>query len=307
MDLRKILALLILVGGIGDAAFQSQGVEVGGIGVAAVQARGVEVGGIGGQELMLDEIDSLMNRGNWERAEQRIVEYLRSRPGDASNALIFSNLGVCHLNMGRYEDALEDFDIALIKYPDSSKILTNKARTLLILGRNEESLETFDLAIEVNATEKDLYRMRGILLYEKGQFEDASKDFEKLRKLSGDELTMESPEMLAVIARTALARGNIEEATELYNLVTDSSQDSDLVFEGLCFSLTYLPDEITKDTVNKMVKKFPEEGRLYLVAAVLCERAYLHSESDMNKKIAKQYGIDTQTIEFFIRQNMKEQ
>lgn len=256
-------------------------------------------------EQELDEIDSLMVNGHWEKAEKKIVDYLRVRPGDASNALVFSNLGVCHTNMGRYEDAIEDFDIALVKYPESTKILANKARTLLILGRNQEALETLDKALEVNQYDRELTRMRGLLLYNDGKYREALHDFEKLKALSGGSYVSELPEFLAVVARAQIASGKPEEAEEIYKMVIDRTEDTDLAFEALCYSLTLLPDEVTKESVNKLIKKFPKEGRLYLVAAVLCERGYLHTEADMNKKIAKQYGIDSQTIEFFITQNLR--
>lgn len=268
----------------------------------ALEAQSVE-SNVSEQEL--DEIDSLMVNGHWEKAEKMIVDYLRARPGDASNALVFSNLGVCHTNMGRYEDAIEDFDIALVKYPESTKILANKARTLLILGRNEEALETLDKALEVNEYDRELTRMRGLLLYNDGKYREALHDFEKLKALSGGSYVSELPEFLAVVARAQIASGKPEEAEEIYKMVIDRTEDPDLAFEALCYSLTLLPDEVTKESVNKLIKKFPEEGRLYLVAAVLCERGYLHTEADMNKKIAKQYGIDSQTIEFFITQNLR--
>ena len=257
-------------------------------------------------ERMAEEIDSLMAKGQWESAEKKIVSLLKSQPDAPSNGLIFSNLGVCHANMGRYEDALEDFDIALLRFPDSSRILANKARTLLIVGRNEEALAALNDAIEIRKNDPDLFRMRGILRFNMGKFKEAQSDFDSVLSSSGGELREEAPEVLALMARTALALGENERASELYELIVADAQDADLVVEALCFFLENAPDEKVKTIVNEKIKQFPEDGRLYLVAAVLCERSYLHSEADLNKKIANQYGIDSQTIEFFIKKNLRE-
>ena len=256
-------------------------------------------------EKAAEEIDSLMAKSLWQQAEAKIVSLLKSQPDAASNGLIFSNLGVCHTNMGRYDDALEDFEIALLRFPESSRILTNKARTLLLVGRNEEALTTLNEAIKIKDNDADLYRLRGMLNFNLKKYKEAKTDFNKLSELEGEEMMAESPEVLSLIARTALANEETDEALALYNQVIKSAKDPDLVVEALCCYLNLDSDENTKQAVNEVIKKFPEDGRLYLVAAVLCERAFLHSEADLNKKIAKQYGIDSQTIEFFIRQNLK--
>ena len=257
-----------------------------------------------GAEADIFEIEDLLNHEQWNIAERKIVEWLRSRPGEAGNEVMFYNLGICHYNMGRYEDALDDFEIALLKMKGSPEILENKAKTLLMMGRTEEAMQTLAEAIENDKENSTLYKMRGFMHFNNGELKKAKDDFEQYERLRGGSLQDERPETLVVMARVEVAQGSKERAKELYNLVTERTEDADLAMEGLFYFMANEDDEQTKTLVNKLVRRFPEDGRLYLVSAVLCERAYLHTEADMNKKIANQYGIDSQIIEFFIKENL---
>lgn len=283
-----------------------------GLGIAlavlmAAKANGQQSSGQEGTEFetLITLAEEQMGAAEWEKAEQTIVEALRLQPASPMNSLLFSNLGVCQMNQGHYQEALETLDIALLRYPNSTKILSNQAQLHLLLGDMDRALEKIDEACRVDPGDKTLLKTRGLINFNRRDFEAANADFKKLWPDGSEPEADEEAGIIIIAARAAHAAGDTERVRSLYGSVAKEMQEADATVEAIVYFLDNGTDKETQSYVNQAISKFPEDGRLYLVAAVLCERGYQHSEADLNKKIAKQYGIDSQTIEFFMTQKTK--
>ena len=63
-------------------------------------------------------------------------------------AMVYTNRGYCYAQMGMYDRALENFDIALGINPDDITALHNKAAALKQLGRDAEASEIMGRVLE---------------------------------------------------------------------------------------------------------------------------------------------------------------
>ena len=243
--------------------------------------------------------DSLVAEADWQAAADTIRATLRAFPANPSNSMLFANLGVCLLNMEQYEDAIESLDIALVKAPDSPVVLTNRARASIALGREEEAMQNLQKAIAGDTTYADARRLRAFLCLNSGRAEEAYADFKSM--LPATDTKESDPYMLAGAARAAAMIGRKEEASALYTKALDSSPDADTAVEAVAHFLATEPDETTQQLIIQQIKHHSQEGRLYLMMAALCKKRYLVTEMEANKKIARQYGIDSQTIENFLK------
>ena len=107
-------------------------------------------------------------------------------PGD--NAYL---AGESYVADGRYEEALADYEAALVEAPSHVYAWRGKARALLQLGRHEEALLAFDEAIARDPDFAGTYANRGILYDRMGDHQKALADYE--RALAMDDAVAEGP------------------------------------------------------------------------------------------------------------------
>src|SRR5271156_5556813 len=68
------------------------------------------------------------------------------QPGFAS----FTNRGVALQGLGRFEEALENYDRALALQPNNAVLFYNRGRVLQDLARFEEALDSYRQALRIN-------------------------------------------------------------------------------------------------------------------------------------------------------------
>jgi len=87
--------------------------------------------------------------------------------------------GASHLNTGKPEKALEDFNRAIKIKPQVAAGYLGRANTLQILGRYEESIEDYDRALEIKSDLANAYINRASAYSHLGEYEKAIADYEK--------------------------------------------------------------------------------------------------------------------------------
>jgi tetratricopeptide (TPR) repeat protein len=87
--------------------------------------------------------------------------------------------GASHLNRGKTQEALDDFNRALEIDPTHQDGYLGRADTLNTMGRYEESLRDYNKALEIKPTMANAYINRAIAYSHLGQYEKAIADYEK--------------------------------------------------------------------------------------------------------------------------------
>ncbi|WP_455201441.1 tetratricopeptide repeat protein, partial [Kaarinaea lacus] len=100
---------------------------------------------------------------------------------------------------GQYEQALDEYSLALQDVPDHIHALRGKARTLVQLNRYDEALQVFNIAIAHEPNFAGSYANRGILYDRMGQYQKALEDYE--RALSLDPELADGPHWLTRFLR----------------------------------------------------------------------------------------------------------
>ena len=249
-------------------------------------------------ERLLTEADALTVAGEWHKAEMKLREALRLFPG-ANNPLLFYNLGACLLNQGKNEEALETFNIALLRYPESPQILMNRARTYLQLSRLDEAMADVENAMKYS-DDNSLLELHAVINFNQNRYDAANDDFKMLEKKPGW-LSVADDFILLVGARMALVNYEDERAKTFYGELLKKSSNERCLNDALEFYLIMCDDKETQPIVNQILTRLPTSGITHLAASVLAERSYQHSEADRQKNLAKQYGVDSQTIEIFMK------
>jgi tetratricopeptide (TPR) repeat protein len=94
--------------------------------------------------------------------------------------------GASHLNTGKPEKALEDFNRAIKIKPEVAAGYLGRANTLNVMGRYEEAIEDYDTALEITPDLANAYINRGSAYSHLGEYEKAIADYEKGLELDPD-------------------------------------------------------------------------------------------------------------------------
>jgi len=249
---------------------------------------------------LADSADNYIKRERWSDAENVIIKALRLEPGNFSNALLLSNLGVVRTNMGKMKEALEAFELGLSVAPHSSVIRTNRARTRLFIGDYEGALTDLDETLRIDSVQEWALQMRGLLLLGKNETEKAKKDFNTLARLYPDNSTS-----MSGLARVAEREGNFTNALRLYDEAIIIDDNPETRFSRILLKIKMEKYSDASEDISKSMQKYPEHPDFYLARGYLHRLNYRNQEARIDKKIALDKGADPQFVEQFIPESGK--
>ena len=112
---------------------------------------------------------------------------------NSNNSAAWSQKGRALLELARYDEALQAYELAISTTPSTSiwshfpDAWIGKGDVLRAMDRNEEALQAYDRAIEINPIFGDAWRGRGETLNALGKDYDASMSFYLALKLGYEE------------------------------------------------------------------------------------------------------------------------
>ncbi|MCM1297019.1 MAG: tetratricopeptide repeat protein [Muribaculaceae bacterium] len=250
--------------------------------------------------LLADSAQYFIGREQWSEASRCIREALRLEPANVGNVMLFSNLGLATGMEGKYGEAIQCFDIALSRAPESIPVLTSKAKIQLLSSDTDGALTTIDYILSLDSMAQWPRQTRGLLRLRQKDFREAYDDFSFLSKKFP-----ENPWGAAGMAKCMEAQGRPTEAAGYYRdaIQCSSAEDEDRVeFQlGLIENLGHSGQlsealEVAKDAIAL----HPHEGRLYLLRGWIKQKLLIYREAEADKKLAIDYGVDPQLIEQFL-------
>lgn len=100
-------------------------------------------------------------------------EYNPKHPGT------WERRGKSSYEMGKYEEALKEFDRCLESNPKDADILRSKGSALYMLAKHEEALEALNKSLKINPRDANTWSFKGSTLYKLGRPEEALKALDK--------------------------------------------------------------------------------------------------------------------------------
>jgi tetratricopeptide (TPR) repeat protein len=162
--------------------------------VAAVTPSGAQMIGMDGAVVVpnldrsrdcnsgLQAANRALRSGNDEEAVRRYsMVATENCPG--SEMEIAYNRGMALHHLGRFEEAMRDYDVAVTFDPQdrhtSAVLHNNRCYALVVLGRAEQALADCDKAVSLSPRQNELYLSTRAFAYSKlGRYEEALRDFD---------------------------------------------------------------------------------------------------------------------------------
>ncbi|CAM1308551.1 BBS4 (predicted) [Pycnogonum litorale] len=165
------------------------------------------------------------------RKKAAVEAYTEALQSDTGNWTIMSKIGLCHLDLGEYDEAKKHLLQAIQIHPHA-EAFEALGQIFVKKGDLAKAIETYRKATEYCPDSNKIKTTLGLLYLEVGQ---QQKAFEKLSSVSG---TVEDNVQSRIACGSILqSHGDADEAIERYRSVVPHVPDSPFVWNniGMCF------------------------------------------------------------------------
>lgn len=246
-------------------------------------------------EAYIDSTDNYIKRERWDDAARCIRESLRINPGSPLNSKLFSNLGICLTKTGDLNGALEAFEISLVREPDSPATLSARATTYTLLGNDDAALADLSRSLALDSLQQSALRLHGQLLLVKNRYEEAEQNFKTLLNNFPSD-----PWGSAGLGECAVNREEYAKAIPLFRDALKLSDSPDFHISLIHALLMDGKLAAAEEAINTALKEYSNVGEIYLLRGILHKKLYQNSDMELDKKLAKEYGVDQQTIDIYL-------
>ena len=194
---------------------------------------------------------------------------------------------MCLTETGDTPGALQAYEVALIREPQSIAILKARAKTYLKAGRVNDALTDLNSILEIDSISEEPLYIRGRLELANGRYSQALNDFELLNRHYP-----ENPDGSLGIAQCLSQMDKQSDAISYYRHAL-KLDPSDECYKGLASALINTgKEEEAFEIIREAIEQFPRDGLLYLMRGIINKNLYRTQEAASDKKIAVNLGID---------------
>ena len=217
-------------------------------------------------ELITRAMDAV-EKDSLYQAEQWFKEALRLEPSNMRNALLFSNLGTIQRRMGKNDDAVESYSLALNLTPYSVTMLLNRASLYLEMDYLDKAYVDYCNVIDLDGKNQEALRFRAYIYMRRRQYQDARNDYQRLLEAIPGEKT----------ARIGMAMANQKlnrhrESLEEFNrLIVDYPKDASLLKARAELEIVMNSLEMALLDLEHAAKLDPNDADIY----IMCGEIYL--------------------------------
>lgn len=243
----------------------------------------------GGTQYMqlVEWADEAVAKSDWERAISCLQEAMRTEPSNPQNVMLLSNMGMIQYYAGEDSLALHTLSEARAIAPASLVILNNRARVLTGMGRYEDALRDYDLSVEMDSTYANAYADRASLLTLLNRLEEAERDASKYR-----ELRPSDPHGALLLAVIYSNTGRPEDAIMLYTELIKAKPEA-VYYSARAMCRMLAGDLAgASDDIAVGLDLDHDDGELYFCRAYLNHLRFRDTDRDTDAARAAALGID---------------
>ena len=220
------------------------------------------------------DADIAIAEGRWQDAADAIEKAMALRPGNPSNILLMSNLGIVYYNLGKDSLAIATLDKAHQLAPKSVTVLMNRADVLLSMQREQEAYQDLSTIIALDSTLVTPLYHRALLALRRGDKTRALADCNRLKEIAPENI------------ETFIANGSYYSAVEqwidaipYYTTAIEIQPSSQLYCaRAVCYLMLQRLGEASAD-ITSGLELNPDDKELYLYRAYLNKMRYLTDDA----------------------------
>ena len=199
-----------------------------------------------------DEIfKELTAEEDWQTLLEEASQCIKEWPDEFAG---YAVSGDANYSLGRYEEAITDYDKAISLKPDDAAAYGNRGFAKDELGRYEEAITDYDKAISLKSDDATAYYNRGSAKSELGRHEEAITDYDKAISLKSDYATAYNNR-----GSTKLKLGHYEEAITDYDRAIELEPDNVIYHSGRALAFASISAAKTRESLEREYKRQLED------------------------------------------------
>lgn len=247
---------------------------------------------------MAARADSAINARDWALAERLLQETMDLRPGNPSNVLLMSNLGIVRQQLGNYQGAIDALSAANVLAPASVTVLSNRARLYVAMGEKDKAVKDYERVIELDSTLVEPYFYRGMIAFSRGDIVQTDKDFARLKHIAPDD-----DYTLIAQATVCTATGRNADAADYYKRLIEREPASEY-YGGLIENYIAMGDyNLAGETIGEAMHLYPLDPDFYIARAVLNKKCYMIDEAKADARRAVELGASPDLVNDTLNNN----
>ena len=244
---------------------------------------------------LIGDADKAISEGNWLMAEQALQQAMRLEPGNPSNVLLMSNMGMIQFYDGRTDEALSTLTHAHNIAPKSVTVLMNRARIYTSTYQPELAEADYSTVISLDSTLIEPRFYRAMLTLNSGNIEAAKTDVDTL-------VMMDSENRLTNIAQATLlmTQGDFNGAIPHLSKAIESMPDATYYGQRAFCHLQLNDLSAASEDIASGLELDPTDAELYVYRALLNKMRYRPDDAKIDAEKAIKFGADAERVKKLI-------
>lgn len=235
--------------------------------------------------ILMGEADKAIKAGDYEEAAARLIDAIGLAPGNPSNLILMSNLGMVYSCLDRDSLAIATLDEVNRQAPNMTAAILNRARIKLKINRNKEAYEDFTRVIELDSLNADARYFHGMISLYGGKMDIAETDFKILEQIQPTRTRTYSA-LGTLYSMTGRERRAIDYLNKL--IEEDPAPEYYATLAGCYLVLEELSD--ASAIISQGLKKFGHDPELYYYRAWLNRDRFRLDEAHEDAELAIRFG-----------------
>ncbi len=252
---------------------------------------------------LLDSCEQYINHRYWKKAEVSVRKCLKMYPASPLNGMLFYNLAMAQIGQEKYSEAEESFTLALVRAENNPQYLLGRAKCRMLMKAPHKAMEDLDKILKSDTLNYDALYSRSMAGRLSGYTEEPTEDLRMILRHRPDDL-----QALSSLGAILVGNGSYHEAVcvlekavaihEKNNNEEDMSADDRFMLIIAHLNLDHHSE--SEDVIREALKIFPRDGRFNMTSGMLERKRFQNSNAELDKKIAAQYGVESQILEYFL-------
>lgn len=229
-------------------------------------------------------------------AEEMMKLAMRKEPANPNNILLMVNLGTIQRNLGKFDDALISYTVAVEKYPDNTHIRHSRASLYCEMNKFDEALIDYNTILLKEPFDTEALYSRGLIHLSNKNLLSAEEDFKKINEINPDNLKGKYG-----LASVMKRRARWDEAEEVYSYLIYKNQN----VANFYFNRAECYIELNKLTkalgdIKKAIELGSDDPGVYILRGKIRLAQYEKTFAKDDFLKAKELGADPEYIDELI-------
>ncbi len=244
---------------------------------------------------LIEDADKAIAEGNWLLAQESLQQAMDLEPGNPSNVLLLSNLGMIQFYDGRTDEAIATLTSAHNIAPKSVTVLMNRARIYTYANKPLLAETDYSTVISLDSALTEPRFYRALLSLNAGKIEAAKADIDTLiAKAPADRLTNVAQ------ATLLMSQGEFKAAIPHLSKAIEIQPDA-AYYSNRAFCYLQLEDlSSASEDIASGLKLDPTDAELYLHRALLNKMRYRPDDAKADAETAIKFGANPEVVKKLI-------